>query len=201
MTVYVWHGDLSPKRCWIFPCIAQVHHKTTADGTFLHLSRKDGVWPYSSKIFVLFSILFVLCLSVYCLCANVYCTTATSWLPNCSLQIYRISFFRGQCYQIFFLDFYVKCTWKRPHVKYKKVILVVFVFYTLSHWRLHEFCLAKSRVTVLHTNAAAVSSMNMLTAPPEMKYDIRILCVFTFTDLKYLSALNGVKFLTCTLIR
>ena len=92
-----------------------------------------------------------------------------------------------------FLDFYVKCVWKRPHVTYKKVILVVFVFYTLSHWLLHEFCLANSRVAVQHTNDAAMPDKNMTTAPPETKNNISILYVFTFADLMYLSVVNGVK--------
>ena len=50
---------------------------------------KMGHGPHF-QIFVLFYVLFVLCHSVYCLCVNVYCTTATSWLPNCSQQIYHI---------------------------------------------------------------------------------------------------------------
>jgi len=33
-----------------------------------------------------------LCCSVYCLCVNVYCTAATGWQPDCSLQIYHISY-------------------------------------------------------------------------------------------------------------
>ena len=51
---------------------------------------KMGHGQHSSKIFVLF----LLCRSVYCLCVcvNVYCTTATGWLPNCSQQIYLISY-------------------------------------------------------------------------------------------------------------
>jgi len=144
VTVYAWHGDLSPQKCRNILCIAQVHHRTTADGTFLPLT--------------------------YILSGPV--------LPN------------------IFFNFYVKCTWKIPHVTYKKVILVVFVFYTLSHWILNEICLAKSRVTVQHTNYAAMSGKHKLTAPPETKNNMSILLyIFTFTDFMYLSTANGVKFL------
>jgi hypothetical protein len=48
-----------------------------------------------SIIFVFFYVLFVLCCSVYFLCVNVYCTTATGWLPNCSEQIYIISYIKS----------------------------------------------------------------------------------------------------------
>ena len=41
---------------------------------------------------MLFYVLIVLFRSVYCLCVNVYCATATGWLPNCSYQIYKISY-------------------------------------------------------------------------------------------------------------
>ena len=41
-------------------------------------------------LFVLFC--YYLCCYIYCLCVNVYCTTATGCLPNCSWQMYIISY-------------------------------------------------------------------------------------------------------------
>jgi len=36
-----------------------------------------------------------LCCSVYCFCVNVYCTVATGCQPNCSWQMYIISYYTG----------------------------------------------------------------------------------------------------------
>jgi hypothetical protein len=43
-------------------------------------------------VLLLFVFCYYLCCSMYCLCVNVYCTTATGCLPNCSWQIYHVSY-------------------------------------------------------------------------------------------------------------